>query len=143
MDQGVIESMKKNYKKYFLRRLLFGDNNNEYSSMQLIKKWTLHDTVFAVSNAWKDVMQKTLVNTWKKLSGEELLPDTADIVTSTIMEMLGEIHGSHSYSTSDSKAWMQDDADIHTYNEPSDGEIIERVLGTNNFEVCNYEMLLR
>ena len=95
--------------------------------MQFIKKLTLRDTVFAVSHAWKDVTQKTLVNAWKKLFGEELLPDTADIVTSTITEMLGKIHGSHSYSNSDAEAWMQDDPDIPTYHEPSDREIIERV----------------
>ena len=130
-DQGVIENMKKHYKKYFIKQMLLADAININGMKQFFKSWTLYDTVFAVSASWKDVTQNTLSKAWKKLFREEFHPNTADTVSSNVTIMLGKIDRSQSYSILDAHERMQEDADISAYYEPSDQEIIACVSETN------------
>ena len=95
-------------------------------------------------NSWMNSdIQNALSKAWRKLFGEEFLPDTADIVTSTLTEMLRKVQNRNSYSTLDTKEWIKGDAEIPAYHEPSDRGIIKRVPKTDNFEVGNYKTSLR
>ncbi|XP_056629833.1 jerky protein homolog-like [Diorhabda sublineata] len=58
MDQGVISSLKRRYKKIFLRFLL--QENCVDSMKDLLKMWTIKDAIFAVCDAWENLPSSTL-----------------------------------------------------------------------------------
>lgn len=141
MDQGVIESMKKNYKKIFLQKLLLEDAHDDKGIVQFFKKWTLYDTVCAVASAWDNVKQKTLSSAWKNLLGKEFLSSTADtVVDHVITNMLNAIDSTYSYSEVQIDSWLQEDAATSTCRELTDQEIVAKVLGMEK-PVNKYKLL--
>ena len=132
MDQGVIQSMKRHYKKYFLRRLILQDNSED-GMKRFFKSWTLYDTVTAVVEAWKDVSQNTLKSSWKQLLGKEFLLNAEETVTPLIKEMMAKKHPDRSYSIIDAEEWIKDSDDIPAYRELSDIESLKEAAG--NIEV--------
>ncbi|GBL96515.1 hypothetical protein AVEN_229955-1 [Araneus ventricosus] len=72
MDQGVIESMKRRYRKQLLSKLLFeGDDDEEEAICPIVKFWkalTLKDCVYMINEAWESVPEHTLKRPWRKLA---------------------------------------------------------------------------
>ncbi|GBL80135.1 Jerky -like [Araneus ventricosus] len=71
MDQGVIESMKRRYRKQLLSKLLFeGDEDEEAvcSTVQFGKALTLKDCVYMINEAWEFMPEHTLKQSWRKLA---------------------------------------------------------------------------
>ena len=83
--------------------------------------------------AWKDVSQNTLKNSWKQLLGKEFAPNIAETVTPLIKEMMAKKHPDRSYSIIDAEEWFKVSDDIPAYREPSDIEIPKEARG--NIEV--------
>ena len=63
MDQGVISTMKRIYRKNVLRLLLKGDEN----PVKFWKKLTIFDAVQLIAEAWHEIQNSTLLHAWKKL----------------------------------------------------------------------------
>ena len=60
MDQGIIENLKRHYKKLLLRRRLDAiDDGSEF-------KFDLFDALQTVGNAWERVTQATIRNYFRK-----------------------------------------------------------------------------
>jgi hypothetical protein len=59
MDQGVLEFMKKIYRKQFLDFILSSDEEENY--VQKLKKMDVFDVIRFVSEAWKQVEPITLI----------------------------------------------------------------------------------
>ncbi|GBM86661.1 Jerky -like [Araneus ventricosus] len=72
MDQGVIESMKRRYRKQLLSKFLFeGDDDEEEAACSIVQFWkalTLKDCVYTINEAWESVPEHTLERSWRKLS---------------------------------------------------------------------------
>ncbi|GBM70485.1 Jerky -like [Araneus ventricosus] len=72
MDQGVIESMKRSYRKQLESKLLFevdGDEEEVACSIgQFWKALTLKDCVHMIKKAWESVAEHTLKSSWRKLA---------------------------------------------------------------------------
>ncbi|GBM35354.1 hypothetical protein AVEN_90675-1 [Araneus ventricosus] len=74
MDQGVIEFMKRRYRKQLLSKLLFeGDEDEEEeqaacSFVQFWKALMLKDSIYMINEAWKSVPEHTLKRSWRKLA---------------------------------------------------------------------------
>ncbi|GBL83341.1 hypothetical protein AVEN_110655-1 [Araneus ventricosus] len=66
MDQGLIESMKRRYRKQLLSKLLFeGDGDEEEAACSIVKFWkalTLKDCVYMINEAWNGSVTVTELN---------------------------------------------------------------------------------
>ena len=66
MDQGVIEKMKRVYRKRMLRRLLLAERDEE-SVLQFVKNLSLKDAIYMVADGWGSLTDDNLKNAWKTL----------------------------------------------------------------------------
>lgn len=67
MDQSVIETLKRFYRKQLLRRLLSADNNEIETVLQFYKEINLKDCCYMLVEAWNSVQSLTLKRAWNKL----------------------------------------------------------------------------
>ncbi|GBL87080.1 Jerky -like [Araneus ventricosus] len=76
MDQGVIESMERRYRKQLLSKLLFGgDGDEEEAARSIVQFWkalTLKDCVCMVNEAWESVPEHSLKRCWRPISKMEI-----------------------------------------------------------------------
>lgn len=66
MDQGVLENIKRRYKRDLLLRLL----NDDVGSMNIAefsKTLNVKDSVLMSANSWNDVEEGTIIKSWSKL----------------------------------------------------------------------------
>lgn len=66
MDQGVIEAMKKRYRKAMLQKLLLEDEEGR-SIIEFVKQINMKDVVYMTAVAWEDIPPLTLTKSWNKL----------------------------------------------------------------------------
>lgn len=64
MDQGVIQNLKVNYHKSFMRKLV---NYDDRTIPEFQKQFNVKDAIFMASLTWLDVKQQTLKGYWQKL----------------------------------------------------------------------------
>ena len=67
MDQGVLESTKRRYRKELLRKLLLADNGPELTVVEFWKKLNIKDAMFMIAKAWNDIPESTIQTSWNKL----------------------------------------------------------------------------
>ena len=66
MDQGVIEKMKRMYRKEMLRKLLITDESEE-GVLSACRKFNIKDCCYMLTDAWKCFTQDNLSRAWEKL----------------------------------------------------------------------------
>ncbi|GBM09716.1 Jerky -like [Araneus ventricosus] len=145
MYQGVIESMKRRYRKQFLSKLLFeGNDNEEETACSIVQFWkalTLKDCVCMITEAWESVPDHTLKRSWRKLVPYlENVDQSNDSVSVTVTELNGllkQIPGSRNCEK-DVSSWLDCDNDDAGFQLISDDEIIAQVRKLNRDD-DNYE----
>ena len=70
MDQGVMEKMKRRYRKEMLRKLLILDESEE-GILSACKKFNTKDCCYMLRDAWKCLAQDNLSRAWEKLLMDE------------------------------------------------------------------------
>jgi hypothetical protein len=143
MDQGVLEFLKKIYRKQLLSFIL---SNDEEDHMVMLKKIDVLDVIRFVSEAWNQVEPITVIRSWRKLldhkatnecwgtinnfnetenfessEGQEKVIDR-DIDTE-LLELLAEMPRCSEIVRGDINAWMDAD-DEH---DMTDNDIIDMV----------------
>ena len=68
MDQGVLESLKRRYRKSLLRKLLLLDQEGD-SMIAFVKKVNVKDAIFMTAAAWDDIPSLTLSKSWLRRLG--------------------------------------------------------------------------
>ncbi|XP_023247529.1 jerky protein homolog-like [Copidosoma floridanum] len=66
MDKGVIEKMKRMYRKQVLRRLLLNDGTED-GVIEFSKSLNLKHCCYMIADAWDSLTEDNLRNAWKKL----------------------------------------------------------------------------
>lgn len=84
MDQGIIENMKRRYRKASVMGLLSSDDIVKVK--EYWKNYTIKDDIFNVASAWADLTVSNLKNGWNKLWPE---PATSTAEVSGTNEMVG------------------------------------------------------
>ena len=64
MDQGILEALKKRYKKRLLQHLILENDSSFLSVPEIVKKLTIKDSV---AQAWEEATAESLAKSWKKL----------------------------------------------------------------------------
>ena len=67
MDQGVIEKLKRLYRKQVLRRLLLVENESNDNVVNFSKTINLKDACFMLADALDSLTKQNVMNAWKKL----------------------------------------------------------------------------
>ncbi len=67
IDQGILESTKKRYKKSLLRHLLVQNDCSSKSIPEIVKELTIKEAVFGAAQAWDEITPEILMNGWNKL----------------------------------------------------------------------------
>lgn len=66
MDQGVLENLKRRYKRDLLRRLLLG--SEEFGSYaEYAKQLTVKDALYMSAKVWGEIKQESLERAWNKV----------------------------------------------------------------------------
>ena len=139
MNQSVLESMTRRYRKELLKKLLLADDStttdSEVSFLGVCKSLTPKDTMYMVADAWNDITDANIRASWKKLLGQDLpATNTDDTQTQSlegetpVPEMLQALECLEKNTDSDEadvEEWLQMDATDPGYAILSDDEIVQ------------------
>ena len=67
MDQGILEAMKRRYKKCILRHLILENDMSSLTVPKILKQLTIKDAVDWCAQAWEEGTSDGLVKGWNKL----------------------------------------------------------------------------
>lgn len=129
MDQSVIETFKRRYRKKFIENLVMEED------VSLIDYWKSYNLKFAVNNsadAWAAVSEDTLKKAWNKL-----WPETEEISESTecasiYQEIVDDSIVAFVVDETDIGEWLLCDTNAECYRLLTDEEIIEVATETEN-----------
>ncbi|XP_050536842.1 jerky protein homolog-like [Daktulosphaira vitifoliae] len=137
MDQSVIETMKRHYRRQLLRKLLIEGTEDEELVLANHSKINLKDCCYMVAEAWSLVTAVTLRRAWNKLKGlpseknkEENGEDEDDedaLPLEEIRKMIVKIPGCTEVSAEDVGEWMACDTSDPGFQILNDDEIVESV----------------
>lgn len=148
MDQSVIETFKRLYRKKFMQNLLNEDN---MTILDYWKQFDLRDVTYFASDAWTEVTNQTLIKCWNKLFPVELattsytdvnLPPSQPLIRNeeaAEIEEMCALGRDLELENTDVMEWLGCD-----YNETgiqllTDDEIAHHVLNTDESEVIEYD----
>ncbi len=134
MDQGVLESVKRRYRKKLLQKILLADDpaseDPELGVIEFWKSLNLKDVMFLVANAWDEIPPSSIQASWNKLispcSDTSVEEDTS--VIPDMLETLGSVPGCSNCDEGDVRNWITMDANDQGYQLLSDDEIIQSVV---------------
>ncbi len=130
MDQGVLENLKRRYKREFLRDLLLR-SSEEISFMDFAKKLTIKEAVYFSAKSWNEVPSSALSRAWNKVglgpssfSEEEVpTPQTVDISEECVQLGIDSL---------ESEVWLDMDLGESGVDEMNDEQIISMALGEDS-----------
>jgi len=144
MDQGVIEKVKRLYRKNLLKRMLLEDIN-EQSVLSFLKDFTLKDCCYLINQAWECITESNVYRAWRKIMCNvepiNILNEEATNENSEITE-LHEIATSLSCYNGDIKntiEWLKSDEDEQGFEILNDDEIISKVTQNKSREKIHHE----
>jgi len=130
MDQGVIEKMKRSYRKQLLRRLLLAEKDEE-SVIEFIKKVNLKDCIYMLADAWESLTETNLQRAWKKLWPYEEEKDDKeekgdiDGAVNEIRGICSTLPGFEKCDKDDAMEWFAVDSNDPGYQILTDQEIAD------------------
>ena len=146
MDQGVLVSIKRRYRRKILEELILQDSVG-VSIIDFLKGINLLKVAEMVAAAWKEVKENTLRLSWRKILPLESadavdnleVPTTSsqddDLSTEqfqTQLEMLGQ-----DMSENEIDEWLNEDCNDNGYEHMGDAETTAEVLQSNESELSD------
>lgn len=86
MDQGVLENIKRNYRRQLLEHLLELTENADL--MSCLKKITIRDVIYFLSEAWNSVQESTIKKSWSKILSFDCTSDDSESDNLPLSELL-------------------------------------------------------
>ena len=122
MDQGVLENLKRRYKRELLRKLLL-DFEEDVSFMEFCKKLTIKSAVYLSAKCWEEISSTSLCRTWNKLfTGRKKLDDQPP---SEEFPLISEEFGPLEISECEMEEWLTADQDVMGFQELSDVDLVQ------------------
>lgn len=152
MDQSVIETMKRHYRRQLLRKLLLCAEDEEGVVAQH-KKINLKDCCYMVAEAWNLVKPETLRRAWNKLKGtsteeekaeeksdresrknEQEFEDEDELSLEELRKIILNIPGCSEVSKEDVDQWLESDSSDPGFQILNDDELVDSVTKTESVE---------
>ena len=131
MDQGVIEAMKRRYRKALLQKLLLEDQEGR-SIIQFVKQINMKDVVYMTAAAWEDIPSLTLTKSWNKLLRTAEVPVDSGDGSDEVLQLAQQLDSN--LETEDVNTWINVDSGDKGYELLSDEDIVKQVTQTNDKE---------
>lgn len=127
MDQSVIETFKRRYRKKFIEALISEDN---VSLIDYWKAYNMKNVVYSTADAWGELSEETLRRSWNKLwpqTSEETVSETVerDAVTNEVLAQSAIAFGLS--DRNELNEWLTCDDANQGYQLLTDDEIIEMI----------------
>lgn len=135
MDQSVIETLKRRYRKKFMQELL----SEDVPLKDYWKSIDLKNVVDNVADAWTEVAPETLERSWNKVwpANESASSEIIDECTAVTNEFLADTTSALNLESGEFEEWLHcDDADVG-YQLLTDEEIIELVVEEDENTDCD------
>ena len=87
MDQGVLETTKRRYKRDLLFRLL-NEENEGLNIAQFTKTLNILEAVLMSAKSWSEVEESTIARSWRKLLSLPSVPECEASDTSLQIDMV-------------------------------------------------------
>ena len=68
MDQGVLENLKRRYRRSLLEKLLLS-LEDQGTPDKFVKSLNIKECIYMVAEAWENIEQQSLARAWNKLMG--------------------------------------------------------------------------
>lgn len=125
MDQGVLENLKRNYRRSLLQELLQPINENN-SLVSCLKKINLKDVAYWTTNAWNSVKSITIHKSWSKIMGQDENENETPVedqpAEESLHELIKKIEGCDSVTEEEVERWVTSD---ELEEELTNNELIE------------------
>lgn len=131
MDQGVIESVKRRYRRKLLATL-FGEDGENTSVIDLLKKVNIKVLVYMIAESWSELPETTLVKSWRKIlpssqaAEEEVVSTDTEISTDDFLSTFKALEGCQDVDAEDVEQWLAVDKDLQQ-ETLSDEDIVAAV----------------
>nr|XP_046472573.1 jerky protein homolog-like [Neodiprion pinetum] len=125
-DQGVIEKLKRLYRKQILRRLLHEDDITEECGISFSKSLNLKHACYMLADSWESLTGNNLSNTWKKV-----WPLSEDPRREGEEGNSGSDENEHSDFVALFEKWLKDDVNDPGYQNLEDDGIVSSLTNTN------------
>ena len=138
MDQGILEALKRQYKKQLLRHLIIQDHSSTLSVPDVLKQLTIKDAVYWCAQAWEEITAQSLSKSWNKLltpattvasSAEAAAVDESGESAGFVelFKDLGYEEGNQNWQHPTD--WLAEDSDDPGHQILSDNEIVAEING--------------
>ncbi|XP_054737977.1 jerky protein homolog-like [Anastrepha obliqua] len=130
MDQGVIESLKRRYRRKLVSEILQRSESEDKGLLQVIKKINIKDVIYILATAFQEMPSSAFVKSWRKL-----WPDVENLIVisniagtegeenKSTLQDLQKLSGNESLQAVDVEIWMIN-CDEHLENEFLNGDEI-------------------
>ena len=123
MDQGVLETIKRWYKRDLLLHLL-NEENEGLNIAQFTKTLNILDAILMSAKSWSEVEESTLARSWSKLLSLLDVPEREASDTSLQIDMvMDELH----VPAEERSDWLTLDKNDPGYHEYTDKELVTHV----------------
>ncbi|CAL1544491.1 unnamed protein product [Lymnaea stagnalis] len=131
MDQGIIETFKRLYRKHLLCQLLLLQDDSETEMVwTFYEKINLKDCCYMLVDAWSSLERRTLTGAWNKilkLPHKDLANENIDVEIKEIIDLLESTNICKGCDTEDVKEWLNCDISDPGFHILTDEEIIEDI----------------
>ena len=111
MDQGILEALKKRYRRKLLSSLVLAIEVG-CGMIDKLKKIDMLDVVGWISESWNEIEHISLVRSWRKLldhSRNEFQESREETENCEIVDLLKKISGCEEVTDGDVGEWMEQD----------------------------------
>ncbi|XP_058800605.1 jerky protein homolog-like [Phymastichus coffea] len=137
MDQGVIEKMKKMYRKKLLKELFLPQRggSTKGSIHKLAQKQDMKDCCYRVWNSWNDINDRDISHAWNRLFDVADFPREQRVSAEEVNQLLALLRDVPEYAdcTFDmAAAWIAADFQENAWERSNVVEIYERMTASSN-----------
>lgn len=123
MDQGVIEKLKKIYRKYFLRVMLVADTTEDVQKM--LKSLDILKCCHLISDAWDEVTETVIKDSWKNIFPLYL---EEQLDSRLFLDMVNKIPEYENITLEEIDLWLNSDNNKQECQEVSNQEVLDEEL---------------
>ena len=133
MDQGVLQAMKKRYKRKLLQKVICGQ---DLDPTQNVKELAL----YMLADAWEERSADSILKAYNKLQIHPNVrtnvsePEPENISTEPIMDILNSVANREGLSASDVEDRLNVEIELPASPQLSDEQILESIVGQSSFE---------
>lgn len=140
MDQGVIEWLKRRYRRKYISSIL-EKSEEGFNIFESMKSLNIKDAIYTIADSWEEIKPDTLQKSWRKLWPEVMtesdqIEDEQNNDTQEIIKDLQSVQPN--FPASEVEEWIvQCDKNCETSENLNDDQIITAVLENNGEETVN------